>query len=69
MEDHKRPNHLAWHETLDMHELLAFQAIGLIKVKKAFPEVTDPALKNLYTQAIEGLSKNIRELFRSSKII
>lgn len=27
--------HLAWHETLDMHELVAFQTIGLIKLKRA----------------------------------
>lgn len=27
-------NHLAWHETLDLHELVAFQAIGLIELKK-----------------------------------
>ena len=27
------PNQLAWHETLDLHELVAFQANGLIKLK------------------------------------
>ncbi|WP_142248104.1 spore coat protein [Alkalihalobacterium alkalinitrilicum] len=58
------PQHLAWHETLDMHELVAFQSIGLLKLKKAFPEITDPALKQLYTQAIKGISDNIRELLQ-----
>lgn len=28
------PSHLAWHETLDLHELVAFQTIGLMKLKK-----------------------------------
>ncbi|RKL67036.1 spore coat protein [Salipaludibacillus neizhouensis] len=56
------PDHLAWHETLEIHELTAFQSIGLMKLKKAYPEVTDPALKELYTHAINGLSTNIREL-------
>ncbi|WP_227939961.1 spore coat protein [Alkalihalobacillus deserti] len=62
MKNHYSPDHLAWHETLEIHELTAFQSIGLMKLKKAYPEVTDPALKELYTQAIEGLSANIREL-------
>ena len=57
-----RPQHLAWHETLEIHELTAFQAIGLMKLKKVYPEVTNPALKELYNQAITGLSTNIREL-------
>lgn len=60
----ERQRHLAWHETLEIHELIAFQSIGLIKLKKAFPEITDPVLKNLYSEAIKGLSKNIQELLR-----
>lgn len=27
------PNQLAWHETLELHELVAFQANALIKLK------------------------------------
>jgi spore coat protein F len=57
-----RPQHLAWHETLEIHELTAFQSIGLMKLKKALPEVTDSELRALYTQAINGLSSNIVEL-------
>ncbi|WP_088105769.1 spore coat protein [Halalkalibacter urbisdiaboli] len=60
--DHQQPNHLAWHETLEIHELVAFQAIGLMKCKKTYSDITDPALKDLYKEAIEGLSANIREL-------
>ncbi|MGJ9384390.1 spore coat protein [Salipaludibacillus sp. CF4.18] len=62
MENYHPPDHLAWHETLEIHELTSFQSIGLMKLKKAYPEVTDPALKELYTHAIKGLSTNILEL-------
>jgi spore coat protein F len=31
----QRPQHLEWHETLEIHELTAFQSNGLIKIKKA----------------------------------
>ncbi|OYD07044.1 spore coat protein [Paludifilum halophilum] len=54
--------HLAWHETLDMHELVAFQAVGLIKLKKSIRKVRDPELKNLYACSIQALSNNLREL-------
>ncbi|WP_062050913.1 spore coat protein [Bacillus sp. JCM 19034] len=54
--------HLAWHETLEIHELVAFQSIGLMKLKKVYAEVTDPVLQQLYSEAINGLSTNIREL-------
>lgn len=57
-----RPQHLAYHETLELHELVAFQSIGLSKVKEIYPKITDPALKELYKQAINGLSTNICEL-------
>lgn len=62
MTEERVPQHLAWHETLEIHELVAFQSVGLLKLKKALPEITDPALKELYVQAIKGLSKNLREL-------
>lgn len=55
---------LAWHETLEIHELVAFQSIGLMKLKKAYPDINDPALKGLYNQAIQGLSTNIQELLK-----
>lgn len=35
------PNHLAGHETLDLHELVAFQANGLIKLKKSVRNISD----------------------------
>ena len=57
-----QPQHLAWHETLEIHELVAFQSIGLMKLKKVYGEITDSTLKNLYSQAISGLTTNIGEL-------
>ncbi|SEI14280.1 spore coat protein F [Halobacillus karajensis] len=60
----KSPQHLAWHETLEIHELVAFQSVGLMKIKMAYSEVNDPALKVLYSNAINGLSTNLRDLLK-----
>lgn len=54
--------HLAWHETLEMHELVAFQSIGLTKLKRHIHEVNPPALKALYAEAIKAIEGNLREL-------
>ncbi|MFP9126195.1 spore coat protein [Niallia sp. BSM11] len=62
MEHNERPQHLAWHETLEIHELTASQSVALMKLKLALPTVTDPELKRLYTKAIEGLTANIKDL-------
>jgi spore coat protein F len=62
VEGSRQPEHLAWHETLEIHELVAFQAIGLVKLKTAFPEITSPELKNLYNQAIMAITNNLNEL-------
>lgn len=53
---------LAWHETLKMHELVAFQSNGLIKLKKMIREVKDPQLRQLYNVSIQGVEQNLREL-------
>ncbi|TYS08975.1 spore coat protein [Bacillus subtilis] len=55
---------LAWHETLELHELVAFQAIGLIKLKKMIKEVKDPQLKQLYAVSIQAIEQNLRELLQ-----
>ncbi|PIB54509.1 spore coat protein, partial [Pseudomonas sp. 2822-17] len=54
--------HLAWHETLEIHELVAFQANGLMKLKKVLPEVTNQELKKIYQKAISGITNNLNEL-------
>ena len=58
------PNHLAWHETLDLHELVAFQANGLMKLKRFYPEVKDGELRSIYEQTISGLENNLQELLQ-----
>jgi spore coat protein F len=35
-------SHLAWHETLELHELVAAQSNALMKLKKAYPKVKIP---------------------------
>ena len=56
------PNHLAWHETLDLHELVAFQANGLIKLKKSVRNISDQTLQSLYIKAINAIQNNLKEL-------
>jgi spore coat protein F len=57
-------NHLAWHETLDLHELVAFQSIGVFKLKKGLKEVKDPALRTLYVTTIQAMESNLHELLQ-----
>jgi spore coat protein F len=54
--------HLAWHETMELHELIAFQANGLMKLKKSVGKVECPTLKTIYMNTIEGLETNLKEL-------
>ncbi|MFZ3580340.1 spore coat protein [Virgibacillus sp. DJP39] len=62
------PNHLAWHETLEVHELVAFQSLGLMKLKESVGEIKDKELRLLYVTAIKNLEKNIHELLKFYKI-
>lgn len=54
--------YLAWHETLEIHELVAFQANGLIALKRNLHHVKDEHLRLLYEQAITGTEQNLKEL-------
>jgi spore coat protein F len=53
---------LAWHETLELHELVAFQSVCLIKLKRSIPEIQNQELRNLYAQTIQILALNLCEL-------
>lgn len=53
---------LAWHETLELHELIAFQSVLLFKLKKAIQNVNDAELKSLYQVSIQTIEGNLREL-------
>ncbi|WP_160722695.1 spore coat protein [Bacillus sp. USDA818B3_A] len=55
---------LAWHETLELHELVAFQSVGLMKLKMSIKMVNDPELKELYRMCIQDLEKNLKELLK-----
>lgn len=59
-----RPNHLAWHETLELHELVIFQSIGLMKVKTFIGEVKDTELRTIYEHTIKSLESNLEELLK-----
>lgn len=54
--------HLAWHETMELHELTAFQANALIKLKKSVKKVKDHHLRSLYIDSIKVLEQNLCEL-------
>lgn len=58
------PDHLAWHETLEIHELVASQSLGLMKLKKSVGEVKDSKLRSLYLSAIKNMERNIEELLQ-----
>jgi spore coat protein F len=55
-------NTLAWHETLELHELVAFNSIGLIKIKMGLSKITDNKLKNIYQKSILELETSLNEL-------
>ncbi len=58
----EQPKHLAWHETLEMHELVGFQAANLVAFKKKLPSLSDPGLAALYKETIAAVETNLKEL-------
>lgn len=60
----RQPKHLAWHETLELHELVAFQAHHLMDLKMHHTDVKDPQLHALYAEAIHSMEQNLQELLR-----
>ena len=62
--DHTYPKTLAWHGTLEMHELVAFQSIGLMKLKIGLNNIQDSNLQTIYLQTIEELEMNLNELLQ-----
>lgn len=63
-ENRQKARHLAWHETLELHELTASQTTGLIKLKRSVGQIQDSELKTLYRECIRDLEANLRELLR-----
>ena len=60
----RQPQHLAYHETMEIHELVAFQSIGLMKLKKAIVDVQDERLRELYQRSIGDLENNLQDLLQ-----
>ncbi|MEM1506109.1 spore coat protein [Domibacillus sp. 8LH] len=54
--------HLAWHETLELHEIAATTAHYLTEFKLQLANVQDPTLRGLYMEAIRNLEQNTLEL-------
>lgn len=55
---------LAWHETLELHELVAFQSMGLMKLKMSMKKITDRELIELYKMCIHDLEGNLKALLK-----
>ena len=53
---------LAWHESLELHELLTFQANCLIQLKMSVRKVVDHELHDLYLYSIKLVEKNLKDL-------
>lgn len=63
-EPHRFKQHLAWHETLEMHELTAFQSNQLTLFKMVVNDVLNPQLHQLYLEAIQTIEQNLTELLQ-----
>ncbi|CAI6060297.1 Spore coat protein F [Cohnella sp. JJ-181] len=57
-----QPQHLAWHETMEMHETVAFQSNHLMAFKMHMAEVKEAGLRQLYQETIRSLEQNLKEL-------
>jgi spore coat protein F len=62
--EHQERKLLAWHETLELHEIVSFQSLGLLKLKMSFKRITDHDLKELYKRCIHELEGNLKELLK-----
>lgn len=62
--DQNKQQHLAWHETLELHELTAYQSNQLIHFKMVVHDVKDPQLNALYVETIQAVEQNLQELLQ-----
>jgi len=53
---------LAGHETMELHELLAFKNVCLTKSRTMQPLVSDENLKNLLQKAVDVDRRHIQDL-------
>ncbi|WP_088044020.1 spore coat protein [Bacillus sp. EAC] len=55
---------LAWHETMELHEIVAATTYYLYKLKTNIKNISDPGLKELYKMSIGKLENNLRDLLQ-----
>jgi spore coat protein F len=55
---------LAWHETLELHELTVFKTIGLMKLKIGIKQIEDEDLRKIYQRTIKDLELTLGELLQ-----
>ena len=55
---------LAWHETLELHEIMAATTYYLYKLKTNLKNITDEGLKELYKTSISLFENNLRDLLK-----
>lgn len=55
---------LAWHETLEIHELVASQANALMRLKMSIKKIADSQLRSIYHNAIQNMEINLQELIQ-----
>ena len=53
---------LAPHETLQLHEMLAYKTVGLVKLKMNAGLVENPELRQMYLQTIGRTEQEVCEL-------
>lgn len=63
-ESRQQHPHLAWHETLELHELTAYQSNQLTLFKMVLEDVKDPQLHALYLETISAVEMNLKELLQ-----
>jgi spore coat protein F len=68
----QEPKHLAWHETMELHETVAFQSNSLTDFKMNLMNIKDPQLKKIYMDAIASIEQNLTELlpyFKAAPVV
>lgn len=60
---------LAWHESLELHELVAFKSIGLMKLKTTVHQIQDNTLIGIYERAIQENETDLRELMEFYRFV
>ncbi|MCP8618131.1 spore coat protein [Salirhabdus salicampi] len=55
---------LAWHESLELHELVVFKSVGLVKMKTSVKMLKDKETRELFQKAIQVIESELKELMK-----